>query len=91
MSPCKKCGHKTVLATSLITYFTPDAEPYESGAHTLPETMEEGEEIYAHVMVGIHWCEKCEEISDAWIEDPQQEENNPGISATPNKSSQNAE
>jgi len=57
MEHCKKCGYKTVLATSLVTYFTPDDEPYESGDCELPETMEEDDEIYAHVMVGIHWCE----------------------------------
>ena len=67
--PCKKCGHKTVLATSLVTYFDPDQEPYESGVFEKAEL----ETIYMHVMVGIHYCEKCEELNDVWIEEPQLE------------------
>lgn len=70
ITPCKKCSHKTVLASRCLSRFTVDAEPYESGFIETPETIEKGEEILTDVQVGIHWCEKCQKISDAWIEKP---------------------
>uniref|UniRef100_A0A6M3LNT1 Uncharacterized protein n=1 Tax=viral metagenome TaxID=1070528 RepID=A0A6M3LNT1_9ZZZZ len=71
MVKCKKCGHKTVLATGYVESFNPDEEPYENN---ILEDAEQ-EEIQAEVVVGIHYCEKCDEINDAWIESPQQVEN----------------
>jgi len=66
MVPCKKCGHKTVSAMATINYFEPDQEPYEAGIFEEAET----EEIVTDVSIGIHYCEKCNEINDIWIEDP---------------------
>ncbi|KKM12602.1 hypothetical protein LCGC14_1720010 [marine sediment metagenome] len=71
MVKCKKCGHRTVLATGYANSFNPDEEPYENGMIEDPEQ----EEICTEVIVGIHYCEKCDEVSDAWIESPHQDGN----------------
>lgn len=57
---CNK-GHKTILATGIVTEFEPDAEPYEAGIE------EEAEMIEAEISVGIHYCPECREVVDAWI------------------------
>ena len=66
IDPCRKCGHKTILATGYVFEFEPDQEPYKAGK-------EEGCEfttIADTVTVSIHWCEKCRVISDVWISEP---------------------
>jgi len=68
-TPCPKCGHKTVLASAIVNEFYADDEPYADGVEESPEE----ESIDAEVNVGIHYCEKCHEIVDAWIEEPRQE------------------
>lgn len=64
---CEKCGNKSILATAFITHFDPDQEPYESGVH---EKCGYEDGIGAEVSVGIHWCPKCEDIVNVWIEEP---------------------
>ena len=70
MSKCK-CGNKTILATAYINYFNPNAEPYENG---IEEECGYEDGIPAEASVGIHWCPKCEEISDIWIEEPMEKD-----------------
>jgi hypothetical protein len=65
-NPCPKCGHKTVLASAIVSDFFPDDEPYSDGM----EERTEQESINTEVNVGIHYCEKCDELVDAWIEEP---------------------
>lgn len=64
MVPCKRCGYKTVLALGNVESFIPDAEPYENNI----EENAGQDEILSYVSVGIHYCEKCGKINDAWIE-----------------------
>ena len=64
---CKECNNKTILATAFVTYFGPDEEPYESG---IQEKCGYEDGIDAEVSIGIHWCPKCKEIVDVWIEEP---------------------
>lgn len=68
---CKKCGSKTILATAFVTYFDPDEEPYESGVR---EECGYEDGIAAEVSVGIHWCPKCDDIEDVWIEEPMEKD-----------------
>ena len=43
-------------------------EPYRDGEEREPESGRD--EIEIEVNLGLHWCEKCEAVSDMWIEDP---------------------
>ena len=71
MVKCGKCGHKTILATGMVGEFTPDSEPYESDKI---EKIDEDICIDTEVLIGIHWCEKCEEVHSIWIEEPRIED-----------------
>lgn len=68
---CKKCGNKTILATAFVICFEPDEEPYKSGVR---EKCGYEDGLAAEVTVGIHWCPKCEEIVDVWIEEPMEKD-----------------
>lgn len=68
---CKKCGSKTILATAFVNCFDPDEEPYENG---VKEKCGYEDGIAAEVSVGIHWCPKCGDIEDVWIEEPMEKD-----------------
>ena len=72
---CRICEHKTILALGFVEGFVPDQEPYEVDKI---ESCGRDEIVPIEgVEIGIYWCEKCEKISDLWIEQPERAEKNP--------------
>jgi len=61
MELCEKCGSKTILAVTGVGYFEP-ADSIGSSIQT------------SEVSVGIHWCPKCKNIKDVWIEEPMEKD-----------------
>ncbi len=72
---CRICEYKTILALGFVERFVPDKEPYEADKIEICGRDEivtiEG------VQIGIYWCEKCEKISDIWVESPGRAEKKP--------------
>ena len=72
---CRICEYKTILALGFVDGFQPDPERYEAD-----EVESCGlDEIVPleDVQIGIYWCEKCEKISDIWVESPGRAEKKP--------------
>ncbi len=70
---CKKCKHRTVLASLTSSYgeleATPDQEPYE--ADKIEPVLIDGQEQETLGVVsalGCHVCPKCGTIASVWVE-----------------------
>lgn len=72
MQRCKECDHPLATGDALVSYFTPDPEPYEAG---VAEDYEDGE-IEGLVVVAVLWCPDCLKIRHVWIAEPQLEGEN---------------
>ncbi len=64
MQICKK-GHALMTASREVNTFVVDGEPYEAGTKVELEI----DEIETFVSVGILYCQKCDEVVHAWIEE----------------------